>query len=98
VPTEDERVIEDLGRWDWSLVVTGDGDVVARQPIKHDGVLVLSTASRPTSPRKTSQFGLNPERVVQQYAERSNTNRTLQELGSSVSAARGLSEQQEANL
>ena len=71
--TSDDLVIEDLGEWDWSLVVTPDADVAARKPIKHDGVLTFSTEDRPTSSRARSQTRLTVEAVIERYVSHAAT-------------------------
>lgn len=85
----DDTVIEDLGKWDWSLVVTVNNEVVARQPIPHDGVLTFSTKDRPTSSRANSQHRMAETRVVEQYATRSDTDREYDELLRAVREAKG---------
>jgi hypothetical protein len=56
---------------DWALVVRADGEVLeARRRVPYDGVLRFSTAARPNSRRKNSQFRLTVAEVVDTYRER----------------------------
>lgn len=70
--TKDTIVIEDLGKWSWSLTVDADG-VHARQPIAYDGVLVYSTEDRSVSDRANSEYGLSSKQVVNRYVSNSDT-------------------------
>jgi len=73
-------VIDSCGRWDWSLRVTDDGDVVARRPVKFDGATVYSTEHRPNSIRKSSLYQLDTREVVERYIHESDTEMTVGEL------------------
>ena len=84
---EGDRVIEDLGQWDWSLRVTPTGDVVARCPIEFDGVLTFSTEDRPVPSCARSQTRLTADEVVQQYVARADSEIPKVELLEDVVAA-----------
>jgi len=73
-------VIDSCGRWDWSLRVTDDGDVVARRPVKFDGATVYSTQNRPNNIRKSSLHQLDTREVVRRYVHESDTDRDEGEL------------------
>jgi hypothetical protein len=82
-------VIDNCGRWDWSLRVTDDGDVVARRPVKFDGATVFSTEQRPNSLRKASLYQLDAREVVKRYAHESETDRSVGDLLDRVQVALG---------
>lgn len=82
----DDTVIEDRGKWEWSLVVSGD-DVIARLPVAYDGATIYSTQERQNSPHKASEYGLDARDVVRRYVDESDTDRTFDELIDEVQTA-----------
>lgn len=82
-------VIDSCGRWDWSLRVTDDGDVVARRPVKFDGATVFSTERRANHPRKSSLYQLDVREVVKRYVHESDTDRPTGALLDDVQVALG---------
>lgn len=82
-------VIDNCGRWDWSLRVTDDGDVVARRPVKFDGATVYSTEQLPNSLRKASLYQLDAREVVERYVHESETERSVGDLLDRVQVALG---------
>jgi len=82
-------VIDSCGRWDWTLRVTDDGDVVARRPVKFDGATIYSTEQRPNSIRKSSLYQLDVREVVDRYVYESDTEMTAGELLDRVQVAFG---------
>lgn len=87
-----ERVIESGEEpTDWTLLVTADGDLVARRKIPYDGVLRFSTATRalPTGRRTRSEFGLDLGTVIDRYLSHADTTTPRPELVDDVQAALG---------
>jgi len=82
-------VIDTCGRWDWSLRVTADGDVVARRPVKFDGATVYSTEHRRNSIRKSSLYQLDTREVVERYVHEADTERTVGGLLDDIQVALG---------
>lgn len=82
-------VIDSCGRWDWSLRVTDDGDVVARRPVKFDGATMFSTEQRANSLRKSSLYQLDAREVVERYVRESDTDRSVGDLIDRVQVALG---------
>lgn len=92
----DERiVIEDNGKWGWSLVVE-EWVVSASKLIPYDGSICYSTKDRRgsrSSRRRGSQFQLSVEQVVDCYRKYSETELSKQELRARVREAREKSRQ-----
>jgi len=73
------RFIERGELGEWSLLVKGE-DVLAVRQVLHDGQVYLSTEDRPNHPDKQSQYQLDVEGVIEQYAARSGTETPEMEL------------------
>jgi len=82
-----ETTIEDLGKWQWSLVVTDDGEVAARSSVPHDGVLTYSTRERANRADKNSEYQLAAREVVERYVHYSETGRDADDLLDAVQEA-----------
>jgi hypothetical protein len=80
-------VIENGGRWSWSLEVTPDGNVVARKPIAYDGVLIYSTEDRRNSFRKNSEYRLDEREVIRRFISESDCRSTFGTLVDDVQIA-----------
>lgn len=66
-------VIENLGRWDWSLFIR-DSFVAAVKPIPHEGQIWYSTNQEwPTDSHSRSEHGLTVHEVVSRYKDESDT-------------------------
>ena len=67
-------VIEDCGRFDWSLAVHPEtGDVVASRHLPGETSTWYSTEDHPTRVRDRSRYGLEPVAVIQHYVSESQT-------------------------
>jgi len=80
------RFIERGEPGEWSLLVRGE-DVLAVRQIPHDGQVSLSTEDRPNRPDKQSQYQLDVEEVIEQYAARSATETPEMQLFADVDRA-----------
>jgi len=76
------RVIDDAGDGDYTLFVTGDGDVEARKRIPYDGIRRYTTASHdlPAGRRTQSKYGLSVRDVVQRHVNASSTEMSFGDL------------------
>lgn len=83
-----ETVIEDLGKWQFALVVT-DGEVTARCGVPYDGTLYYSTRDCPNRADRNSEYQLNAREVVRRYVDESQTERDFGLLIDRVQAALG---------
>jgi hypothetical protein len=84
-----DTVIENHGKWGWTLAVTATDEVVARQPIPHDGALVYSTKDWPNREGKYSEYQLKDREVIQRFVAESETDATVEALIDDVQAALG---------
>ncbi|WP_312908494.1 hypothetical protein [Natronosalvus caseinilyticus] len=80
------RVIEDNGRFNWQLAVTGN-DVVASFHYPGDKSIYYSTERIANRLRDPSEFGLLPLEVIERYHRKSQTDTPMGVLARKVRAA-----------